>query len=155
MIVAAERVSDVQSEIQPLLEEHYKELTLNKDMVSLEVDWAKYKKLEEMNMLSVLTIRINGVLIGYSVFFVQSHIHYKSLKTASNDVLFLKKEYRSGSRAGLMLIKNSEKHLASLGVQKIIWHIKLSNDWSKILIRLGYVTEEVILGKLLGEHHGL
>ncbi len=153
IITSVESVANVRGEIQPLLERHYQELTVGKEVVVLEVDWDKYENLERMNMLSVVTARDEGVLIGYSVFFIYSHMHYKSLKAASNDVLFLDKEYRKG-RAGLKLLKESEIQLARLGVRKITWHIKTSLDWSKILLRMGYAQEELVMGKLLEVCHG-
>jgi hypothetical protein len=87
-------------------------------------------------------------LIGYSAFFLKPHIHYKDILVASNDVLFLKKEHRVG-RFGLKLIKYSEQKMKELGANKITWHIKSSNDFSPILHRMGYIDEDIIVGRML------
>lgn len=153
--IKPETVAEARGDIEPLLVKHYEELTVGKHVVKLNVDWGKYERLEKSGLLATLVARDDGRMVGYAVFFIASHIHYKDLITASNDVLFLEKEYRTSSRCGLGLIRESEKHLTSLGVQKIMWHVKTSLDWSAILIHLGYGKEEVVLGKLLGEDHGI
>ena len=66
----------------------------------------------------------------------------------SNDVLFLKKEHRSGS-TGIKLIKYSEQKMKELGANKIAWHVKHSNDFRPILYRMGYADEDSIVGKML------
>lgn len=149
IVFSVELVSLIKDEMWPLLERHYQELTLNKEVVKLEVDWTQYESLEKLGMLEAITAREDGLLVGYSVFFVHHHMHYKSLKVASNDVLFLSSEHRKGS-IGIRLIKESEKHMRAIGVNKIAWHVKHSLDWSKILVRLGYANEELVLGKILG-----
>lgn len=147
--IRVESVDSMEKLLPPLLEEHYEELTLNKDVVKLDVDWARYRNLEAAGALFALGAWDKEALVGYAVFFLQHHAHYKSLCVASNDVLFLRKQYRTKSTAGLRLIKESEARLKALGVAKIVWHIKHANDWSQILYRSGYADEEKIVGKLL------
>jgi hypothetical protein len=89
-----------------------------------------------------------GGLIGYSVFFLRRHIHYASNIIADNDVLFLAKSSRQG-RLGIELIRESERRLAERGVSKITWHVKKSRDFRPILVRLGYVEEDIIMGRAL------
>jgi hypothetical protein len=150
MIISRENLATFQTEAQVLLEQHYQELTLHKEYIKLSVDWDKYYKLESAGGFVLITARDKGKLIGYSAFFISNHIHYKNTKIAMNDVLFLHKDYRKGS-AGIKLIKESEKIMKELNVSKIIWHVKLSNDFTPILKRMGYVVEEVCVGKILKE----
>ena len=140
----------MQSEGMDLLREHYEELTLHKDIVKLNVDWQAYFHWENANMLCSLGLYEEGRLIGYSVFILSQHAHYKDLKVASNDVLFLQKDKRKG-RAGLKLIKESERVLKNLGVSKVVWHCKYDHVAGELLQRLGYINEEYIMGKILGD----
>lgn len=135
-------------DIKPLLELHYQELTLHKEHIKLDPDWKKYETLANANNLAVITARDNGILVGYSVFFITNHMHYKQNKMAMNDVLFLHPDYRKGM-TGIKLIKESERALLNLGVIKIIWHIKFAKDFRSILYRMGYVDEDAIVGKIL------
>jgi len=138
---------DVIAEVEPLLELHYQELTLNRDVVKLNPDWHRYAELEHAGAFHVFTARDDGRLIGYSAFFLGPHLHYKDLVVANNDVLYLHPDARSGM-VGIRLIKTSEAGMKALGAAKITWHAKHSNDLQQILARLGYTDEEVIMGKI-------
>lgn len=131
-----------------LLEEHYEELTLNKEVVKLNVDWQKYRMMEQCGVLMALGAWENNTLIGYTVFFLAPHMHYQDIKMAKNDVLFLTKEKRKGS-TGIRLIKESERVLKEKGVTKVVWHCKYGTVAGKVLEKLGYVNEEYSLGKIL------
>jgi GNAT superfamily N-acetyltransferase len=135
-------------EVQPLIELHYEELTLHKQVVKLDPDWNRYKSLADQKMITIITARDKGILIGYSLFFVSSHIHYKNNVMANNDVLYLHPEYRQG-RTGLKLIRKCEQVLQELGVDKIIWHVKYAKDFRQILYRLGYEDEDALVGKII------
>jgi hypothetical protein len=39
--------------------------------------------------------------------------------------------------------------LKQIGVTKAVWHIKFDHDWSAILRRRGYVSEDFTVGKIL------
>lgn len=143
-----EKVLDIKEELKSLLDKHYEELTLDKDVVKLDPIWSLYGELEEKNQFFLFTVRDEDVLVGYSAFFMKPHIHYKDLIVATNDVIFLKKEYRLGI-TGIKLLKYSEQKVKELGAKKITWHVKYSNDFRPILHRMGYSDEDVIVGKIL------
>ena len=135
-------------EVQPLIELHYEELTLHKQVVKLDPDWNRYKSLADQNMITIITARDKGILIGYSLFFVNSHIHYKNNIMANNDVLYLHPDYRQG-RTGLKLIRKCEQVLQEQQVDKIVWHVKYAKDFRQILYRLGYEDEDALVGKII------
>jgi hypothetical protein len=143
-----ESLFDIMPEMELLTEQHYQEITLYKDKVKLNPDWSSYKKLEENNQFFLFTARVDGELVGYSAFFLKPHIHYKDMLVGSNDVLFLKKEHRSGL-TGIKLLRYSEQKMKEFGANKITWHVKYSNDFRPILHRMGYADEDVIVGKML------
>lgn len=147
---ATETVDEVRGDIEPLLELHYEELCQHKEAMELAPDWDRYYALEQANRLLAFTARDDGVLIGYAVFFVDVHIHYKGMLTAMNDVTFVHRDYRSKTRAGLNLIAYSEHELKKVCVKvKVIWHIKFKLDWSPILLRRGYTPEDFTVSKIL------
>jgi hypothetical protein len=141
---------EILEDIKPLLDLHYEEIAMHKEHIPLDPDWDKYKRLADQNMLFIATARADGVLVGYSVFFIIDHMHYRSTKMASNDVLFLHPEHRLGT-TGIKLIKFCERELLQLNVVKVMWHIKFAHDFRKILYRLGYNDEDAIVGKILKE----
>ncbi len=144
-----EPVLKVKPEMEPMLEDHYQELTLHKDKIKLAPDWELYDKLEKSNQFYLLTARDADTdeLLGYSAWFVKPHIHYKETIVASNDVLFLRKDQRSGM-TGIKLIKYSEQEMKKYA-HKITWHVKGEPDFRPILHRMGYADEDVIVGKML------
>ncbi len=149
LTISREQVDKVKPEIQSLLALHYEELTLHKDLVKLDVDWHYYRTMEASGKLLVLTARCAEALVGYAVFVLcVSHPHYRDLSVASNDVLFLHKDFRKGF-SGVRLIKESEKILAKCGYQKILWHVKQGTPTGDLLKLLGYGVEDIILGKML------
>ncbi|NUX58645.1 GNAT family N-acetyltransferase [Paraburkholderia youngii] len=146
---ATETVDEVRPDIGPLLEKHYEEVAMHKDAISLAPDWARYQQLENQDRLMAFTARDDGRLIGYSVWFMDMHIHYAGALIATNDVIFVDKDYRRGTNAGTDLILYSEKMLKQIGVTKALWHIKFDHDWSAILKRRGYGREDFTMGKIL------
>jgi len=146
-----ELLCEVVEEVQPLLHEHWTELTKNKDIAILDPMWQEYAALEQMGRFVIYTARDDGALVGYAAYFIQKHIHYAGMTTGTNDVLFLRKDARRGT-TGLRLLDYCEAQLKTLGVQKLTYHIKFSMDWRCLLHRRGYADEEVMCAKVLCEN---
>jgi len=47
MNFALENLAKVRREIEPLLQEHWEEIALNKDTIKLNPDWREYARLDE------------------------------------------------------------------------------------------------------------
>jgi hypothetical protein len=148
MLLQKELLITIKDELQTLLVDHYDELTLNKHKVKLNPNWIRYFELEQQGKLHVFTLRNQGQMLGYSVFFLDRHIHYDDLMVATNDIIYLKKDQRLGV-SGIRLLKYSEQQMKLLGADKITWHVKMSQDFRPILHRMGYADEDVIVGKIL------
>lgn len=130
-----------------LLTKHWLEIANYRDEVPLSPRWTEFYALEKIGKLIILTLRQDELLIGYSMFVLNNHLHY-DIPVAFNDILYVHPDKRK-SKLGLQLISESERYLKSIGVRKIQWHIKPHMDWSSVLIRRGYIHEELIFGKLL------
>ena len=143
-----EKYHQVSEDIKELIKLHYEEIAVNKDVIPLDPDWDRYKQLDDNGLILTVTARDDGKLIGYAIFFVTSHLHYKSTYYANNDLLYLHPDYRKGL-VGVRLITISEKYLKEKGVTKIMWHIKINKDFSRLLHHLGYVDEDIIVGKII------
>lgn len=148
--IAVEQYSDdLVEEIKPLIEQHYEEIALNKELIPLDPNWDQYAALAAAGKLLIVCARNEqNELIGYTVFFVNYHIHYQSTLVANNDLIWLHPDYRRG-RLGIRLLKDSETACKHRGVDKIVWHIKFARDFRNILYRLGYADEDAIVGKII------
>lgn len=134
--------------LQDLLEQHVEELTTNKDLMKLNPDWDLYDSLEKSGKLFSLFVKKDNEIIGYSVNFLNYHLHYSDLCYASNDVLFLKKEYRN-SDIGRELIARSEQKARDLGAAIYFVHAKHKTTLDKLLPLLGYQIQDIIHSKVL------
>jgi GNAT superfamily N-acetyltransferase len=150
---ARETLFDVVEEVDGLLRLHYEELTLNRDRIALQPRWASYRALEAAGNFVLFTAREDGQLIGYSAFFIDQHMHYVGLTLATNDVLFLHPDYRTG-RTGVRLIRFCEQELAKqLPEFKLVWHAKYSNYFAQILEKMDYAREEVMMARMFPATH--
>lgn len=132
----------------PLLERHWEEIALNKDMIKLNPDWDAYADLEEAGILKIFTARSDEKLVGYFVVLVKHHIHYKDHLFAYNDILFVDQGFRKGFTSA-RLIKFSQKCLKEDGVVVMVVNTKRHKPFDNLLVWLGYKHIENIYSKVL------
>ena len=135
-------------ELQQLLRQNYEELCVTKEF-EIEPDWDAYKRIAAAGMLRTVVCRVDGVAVGYAVFIIHPHLHYKSCKTAFEDVYFIDKAYRKG-RVGIKLFQYAEQVLKRCGVNRIIMHTKIHMDNSRLFEYLGYKLTDKLFTKMLG-----
>ena len=138
----------VLNEMDELFPAHYEELCVTKEF-DYEPDYDAYKRMAEAGMLRCITCRADGELIGYIVFFITPHLHYKSCITAMEDIYFVGKDYRKG-RVGIKLFQYAEKVLKERGVQRIVMHTKVHLDNSRLFEYLGYKMTDKVFTKMIG-----
>ena len=146
--IKIEKFTDWYEEAKPIFSLHWEEIANYTDQVELNPDYDLYIRKEKEGSLLCLTVRHDGKLIGYSMFSLITLGHYKQVKCAQNDILYILPEYRKGG-LGSRLINRSEEICKELRLNKIMWHVKFKHDWSAILVRKGYMKEDMIIGKVL------
>ena len=139
---------DFVDDFERLFPLHYEELCVTKEF-PYEPDYETYRRLAQAGILRCITCRADGELIGYIIFSVHGHLHYKSCLTAFEDIYFVKKEYRKG-RIGIRLFQYAEKVLKDRGVQRIIVSTKVHLDNSRLFEYLGYKHTDKTFSKMLG-----
>jgi ribosomal protein S18 acetylase RimI-like enzyme len=144
-----EKYDEVINEIKPLLDLHYEEIALDKDVIKLNPDYDAYKSMNARGVIKIISARQDGKLIGYCICVVKGHLHYKDSLTAHNDIFYIKPEYRQGL-TGVKLFKATEEIMKKYGVQRIIMNVKRSNDIGAIFERLGYKETERVYTKIIG-----
>ena len=135
-------------EFEKLFPLHYEELCVTKEY-PLEPDIKAYQALAKAKMLRCITCRADGKLIGYIVFTISRHMHYKSCVTAFEDLYFVRKDYRKG-RVGIKLFQYAEKVLRQFGINRIVMHTKVHLDNSRLFEYLGYKWTDKVFTKILG-----
>jgi len=145
-----EKFDDVLAELMPLLRQHYEEIAWKQDKIALNPDLERYLQLEAAGMLRIYTAREAGAIIGYAVFCVAQELHYKDIKQAQSDVLYVD-PLRRGAMVGKKLLRDyAEGELRREGVQDISLHIKFANDWSKLAEHWGYEKTDILMHKWIG-----
>jgi len=135
--------------IEGLLEEHWDEVALHKDLMVLSPDWHRYYEIEERGMMLVLAASTpaDGI-VGYSVTFIVPHLHYSDLIVANNDLLFVSKDWR---RTGLgpRLILATESASRERGARMMTWHAKPKTILNKLMPKIGYGVQDIVHSKEL------
>lgn len=140
------------SDGEELFRVHNQEVVEQIEEIPLDVNYKAYFKLEAMGRLETHTVRDNGRLIGYSLWMLHNHIHYKTSLTANSTLIYIMPSYRKGL-LGYKLIKWSIDKIKERGVQRIMIGIKPDHDFSKILERLGASFFEKIYTIVLDSKH--
>lgn len=147
-VYAVERWRDLKKEMLPLLVRHWKEVALNHAEVPLDIDEAKYKELDENGSLHIVTVRRDGLLIGYHVAIITTHLHYASTLHGITDVYWIAPECRHGITA-MRMFQAVERELKKRGVKKLFTATKLHIDQGTLFERLGYKPVERLYAKLI------
>ena len=146
VVYAVEPFSDALIvEILPLLRDHYNELIDDPD-IPLSPDLSRYYAMAGANLIHIVTARSEGELVGYTVNLLMRGLHYSTKIFATNDLVFVRKDFRKGV-VGIRLLKVMEEELKKLGVHYICMHVKPFPDFGPVLKRMGYGVWETIWKK--------
>lgn len=138
----------LQSELKPLLDLHWEEIALDKEAIKLDPDFDTYLSMEESGMLSTITVRDDGRLIGYQLAILTHNMHYKSSYEALVDIYYIHPDYRKG-RVGIKLFKFCEEVYRAKGINKISTSCKLHHDIGSVFLYLKYKEIERVFSKLI------
>jgi GNAT superfamily N-acetyltransferase len=131
-----------------LFDEHYNELSVTKEY-DLNPCYEVYFEADKRNLVQVVLCENDDELIGYIVFFLAPSLHYKDCMQATEDIYYLKPQYRKGT-IGIKMFKFAEKHLKSIGINMIRYSTKTHMDNTKLFEYLGYeFIEKVFIKKII------
>jgi GNAT superfamily N-acetyltransferase len=148
--IQREKFADIMDELPWLFARQYGEVILDKDGLQDDVDYNRYVKLEELGILHCLTVRCNGVLVGYFFNMIIYHLHHKGIKTCSSDMIYILPGHRKGG-VGLWLLRMGISEMKKLGVQKMYIGAKIGTRFGKLLKKLDFCAIEETHSKWIGE----
>jgi hypothetical protein len=140
-----ESFDTVIDDIQGLLELHKNELCMFGEDIELNPNWSKYKELDKIGILNIITMRKNGILIGYYISIIFRHLHY-NFTISCNDILYIVKKYRGHAMTFFRFI---QKHLEDRGVKVMSFNIKPILDFRNVAEYLGFELLEYTYFKRL------
>ena len=145
---AVETYDQIIEEIKPMLPEHWAELAVHKD-IPLDPDFEFYRRAHEAGMLLFLTCRKEGALIGYAIWVVKTHPHYRAHTWALNDIVWLHPDHR-GEKTGRAFVTFWEAEFTSRGVNVVHVDTKVAVPALFYLLKsCQYVTTSAGLEKRL------
>ena len=132
--VAVETLADVKDECSELIAAHWREIAVWQD-IPLDPDWASYELFEKGGGLVVYTVRNDyGKLVGYAVFFMRKHPHYKGHSWAANDIVWVHPDYRDG-KIGVQLVQFWEQDLKARGIHVVHVNVKVAHPALGFVLR--------------------
>lgn len=148
--IAHEAYESVKDELSELIYLHWEEIALYQDHIKLNPNWKEYARLSASGALRMFTVRDDGELVGYFVLVVSPSLHYSDHVFATNDVIFIKPEFRKGT-AGGRLIKFAEDQLRAEGVTLMTVNTKVHAPFDPLMERMGFDLIERIYAKCFKE----
>lgn len=149
MKYAKENFHDVIEELKPHLHEHYKEVAMYQDKIDLDPNYEAYGMAQTNGMLHIYTMREDDKLVGYNIFFVQSHPHYNSTVWAVNDIVYVAPEYRHTPDT-LFFFAYCEVQLKAVA-SVITYHMKVMKTFQMLMNGLGMDHAEHMYSKYIGQ----
>lgn len=138
------------SETAPLFEDHRREAEGDLGIDAVNPDEALYAELDRQGKLVVVGAADEGKPIGYIVFVVSHHPHYKHIKYAADDMHYLLPQYRA--LYGFRLLQEGEAAVRKRGCQFMTLRTKVKHDHGRLFERLGCEPlETVYIKRLVGE----
>lgn len=142
-------VDDLRIYGQELLDEHYREVCVDQEHLTLNPDWERYEAMIEAGQMFLLCAWTNKrELVGYSANIVMPHLHYRMSVWCWNDVLFVTRGLRQGG-LGLGLIRATETEAKKRGAHVMAWHAKPATALEAVLERVDYRVQETIYSRNL------
>lgn len=138
---AVEPFLDVYPEAEPLFNSHWEEIAQNKALLTVNPDLEKYR-LAAPNLLLV-TARSDGRLVGYFVWFLIGHHHYKHVMSAEEDLHYLLPEYRRGL-TGYMFLKAAREAALDRGAKLLVMREKIGHEHPAIMKRLNFKPTDIV-----------
>jgi N-acetylglutamate synthase-like GNAT family acetyltransferase len=138
-------------ELLPLLQQNWAEL----ETKTFELDplFDDYLNWARVGALKYLTVRDDGVLVGYAILMIARSLYYAGVKMGEANVIWLHPDWRSGT-TGLEMLHAIEQRSRDLGVQqlqiseKTVFERK-RGGLGKILRWMGFTEVERVHEKVL------
>jgi hypothetical protein len=147
--IARERYSEALcAELLPLLQDNWVRTESYIGELAIDPNFEKYQKLDAMDLVTCVTARLGGRLVGYAIYFTSYSLHHKTVKTGHGDMIYVKDEPGFGQIV-FDLLKECERLLRAQGVVYMGWFVHRESRIHAILKSRGYVDDEIVMEKKL------
>lgn len=146
------RLEEVLDKMKGTFPKHVKETELYQDKIQFSPDYEAYLALSEAGGLCFVVAEDTetGEIVGYFSMMIHYHPHHKDVLTATNNLIYVKEEYR-GEGISFTMFTEAEKFLKSIGVSLFMFSAKASNPLKRTAQELGFDECEVVYSKYIGD----
>lgn len=149
--VQLEKFRDNLDNLKGMFPLHYKQLAMDQDKVPLLPAYDIYLQQEDAGNLITMTVRRDGIFVGYFIGFITTELHYQSCLSCKMDIFFIHPDARGDGMPGLRLFRAVEKELRRRGVQRWFVGSKIKADAGALFKRMGFEPIEVYHSKWIGD----
>lgn len=135
-------------EIEPMLDAYYMTTVAKTDIPPYDFDWPAYMTLQEHGHLVATTVRLHGLLIGFTIYIVMTLPHHKTKTVAECDCIAVDPAFRNVG-IGRKLYTFNEDILRSMNVDIIIQRYRVCYGAEPIFPKLGFKHIEQLYMKEL------
>ena len=150
-LFSRERYADAIEDVKPLLMAHWRELALFQNDIPLDPDFEVYQALDKAGALAAYMIRqeTDRRLVGYGVYFLRKHHHYRQHMWAVSDIILVERSHRNAG-VGNGLFDFMEPDLKAQGVAVMHTMTKVMHPELAALLQMrGHDKVEVSYAKRL------
>ena len=112
----------------------------------IEPDLDNYRRMQESGILTILTMRDKGELVGYLVGVLYRSWHHTKVLCAHVDTAYVKPAARAYTA---VMIEKFERDMTERGVGIIGWPAHENGPVYKVLLARGYVGDDLVMEKRL------
>lgn len=144
-----EPFSAIVREWLPLARKQYEERAYLLDEVPMDVDFDRYFLQALAGILHCMTVRVDGLLVGYAFALIGPHLHHNSTIFSIEDMYWLDPLYREGL-TGYKMLKHFDEGLRERDVE-VSWiseSLLRERTVAPMLERLGYKPIQTIWAKV-------
>jgi len=135
--------ADWMKDITGLLERNWSETGMEFDFnPSISI----YDDLYQAGYCFAILAIVDEVVVGYCSVIITKHPHNPDYVVASNDALFVDKQYRKSTIPG-KLILTAEKQAMTRGACKFMWHCRAGTDLLEVFMRRGGEIIETVVSR--------
>lgn len=146
------RYDDFIAEAWPLIRAHWNEVGSHRDVLRLDPDHERYRALEKVGALHILTARLDGKIIGYMFVLVTRHPRDRGAIAATDDVIYAAPQYRR-HHVGAKMLREALRRVEELGVNIVFFREKAWRHGGGYLERYRFHKQEMVYAKVLKPPH--
>ena len=151
-----EKIHERLEEAKPLLARHWEEVAIRKNIRPLDPDWAWYEQMSRSGRMRAFVVRYDAPPavrmrpVGYAVFVISPHPHYKTWNAAKSDLYWVDPDFRHQGLGSRMFLACEDWLRNTCRVHTLIHEVRPHlNPKGDLMEKLGYDLVGLCFEKVL------